>query len=178
LGISVDLKAKRDKLIRKDAISLRDGAGAQTEAGFSQVGSSTSDSEVLTASALPRPRVSERASVYLPGARPPHTSDDGLDAFRSLVVRARVGRIMRERANLESRRLADQILSALEDGPLSRTAIGDRFFRYTNRNDIGEVLRTLQAAGFVVSKKIDTDGRPIEMWRRLRAVPRAEVNGA
>jgi DNA-binding PadR family transcriptional regulator len=75
---------------------------------------------------------------------------------------------MRERANLESRRLADQILSALEDGPLSRTAIGDRFFRYTNRNDIGEVLRTLEAAGFVVSEKIETDGRPVEMWRTNR----------
>jgi hypothetical protein len=118
-----------------------------------------------------------KAGAVASGVRPTGLSDgapnpdDGLGAFRSLVVRVRVGRIMRERANLESRRLADQILSALEDGPLSRTAIGNRFFRYTNRNDIGEVLHTLEAAGFIVSEKIETDGRPVEMFRRLIAFP-------
>lgn len=168
MGISSDLEAKRDQLMRHQSIPLRDGAGTRA------------DAVRFTAPVLPQPTsCPERADVVATGdVRPtglpdgaPDPSYDGLGAFRSLVVRARVGRIMRERANLESRRLADQILSALEDGPLSRTAIGNRFFRYTNRNDIGEVLRTLQAAGFVVSEKIETDGRPVEMWRRLKAFP-------
>jgi hypothetical protein len=158
LGISVDLKAKRDQLLRNQPSPLLDGAGTSADA-------------VTSASALPQPTSFEpekAGTASIDGARFSGPSADGLDAFWSLVVRARVGRIMRERANLESRRLADQILSALEGGPLSRTAIGDRFFRYTNRNDIGEVLRTLEAAGFVVSEKIETDGRPVEMWRTNR----------
>ena len=159
MGISVGLKAKRDKLLRQQPIPLWDGAGT------------SADVDMTSASVLPSPasfRPARAGAVTSGGVRLSGTSDDGLGSFRSLVVRARVGRIMRERANLESRRLADQILSALEDGPLSRTAIGNRFFRYTNRNDIGEVLRTLQAAGFVVSEKIETDGRPVEMWRMNR----------
>lgn len=172
MGIAVELRAKRDQLLRNEPILPRDGAGTRADVGWPN----------SPASALPpnpsegdnfRVGASERASGSrdLPGARPPHTSDNGLDAFRSVVVRARVGRIMRERAYRESLRLTDQILGALDDGPLSRTAIGDRCFTYKKRDGIGEVLHTLEAAGFVVSEKIETDGRPVEMWQRSQSLP-------
>lgn len=91
-----ELRAKRDQLLRNQAIPFRDGAGIRPGAGFAQGRvASTSDLVDLTAPALPPPRESERASDDLPGARPPLSN--ALDSFRVLVTRARVNRILRER---------------------------------------------------------------------------------
>lgn len=65
--------------------------------------------------------------------------------------------------------VADAVLDALRrNGPMSRTEIFNLFGRHVSRDRIAHALRTLQAMGLATTERLDTGGRPMEVWQPCR----------
>jgi hypothetical protein len=61
--------------------------------------------------------------------------------------------------------LAERIIEALRDGPLTTTALNQRLSGHVSSQQLRETLRELEARGLVQRQEEKTDGRPRTTWR-------------